>query len=80
MNNDNALNAFTARIDNAKAILEAISSHLEDHLGVTPEEVNWAHAGDAHRMEQKLQEIADTFQLPKKPDAILLHDSCSSQA
>lgn len=66
INNDRARSAFLGKIDNARLILEAISAHLDDHFGVAPEEVNWAHAGDVGRMVNNLEEIAATFNLVVK--------------
>lgn len=65
-NNDRARSTFLGRIDNARLILEAISAHLDDHFGVAPEDVNWAHAGDVGRMVNNLEEIAATFSLVVK--------------
>ncbi len=57
---------FMGKIDRSRRLMAAIEKHLEDHLGVSPEEVNWAHAGDAGRLAGKLEEIAEIFQLAKK--------------
>ncbi len=61
-----ALIEFMGKIDSARRMLAAIETHLDDHFGVSPEEVNWAHAGDAGRLVEKLEEITETFHLSKK--------------
>ena len=66
LNNDRARSTFLARLDNARLILEAINTHIDDHFGVAPEDVNWAYAGDVGRMVASLEEIATTFQLVVK--------------
>jgi len=32
-------------------------------MGMGPDEVNWAHVGDAGRIRESLKEIASTFNL-----------------
>ena len=61
--NEKALARFTAHIDEARELLALVNEHLEDHLGADTESVHWGHVGDAERLKQTLQEIAETFQL-----------------
>jgi hypothetical protein len=41
-NNDEALNAFTDKIQIASGLLEALKSKIDNHAGVMPEDVTWA--------------------------------------
>jgi len=64
--NDKAIQAFLTRISTARSILSTLESYLDDHMGISPEDVTWAHAGDAGRLAEKLEDIFETFQLVKK--------------
>jgi hypothetical protein len=58
-NQERAIAAFTNRVQASRQLLARISQHLEDHLGVEPEKVNWAHVGDAARIQMLLEQICD---------------------
>lgn len=60
-----ALTQFLTNLHEAQALATAITDYLEDHMHVTPEEVetNWGHAGDAGRMAMMLREIVETFSI-----------------
>jgi len=61
--NEKALAAFCNNVANARELLTLISRHLDNHMEVGPDEVNWAHAGDAGRIYESLKEVASTFNL-----------------
>ena len=54
-----ALKAFIEHNEKINALLKRISAHTEDHLGVSPDEVNWGHVGTMAHMGEELQDIAD---------------------
>ena len=56
---------FIARIAEARELVERISKHLEDHLGVDPESLHWGHAGDAGRVVELLRQTAELCGLTK---------------
>ena len=60
---DEARDAFIDRIASARELLTLLTRHLDDHMEVAPDEVNWAHVGDAGRIRESLKEIASTFNL-----------------
>ena len=62
-NNKKALQAFCTNVADARELVTLIARHLDDHMGMGPDEVNWAHVGDAGRIRESLKEIASTFNL-----------------
>jgi len=61
--NEKALQAFCINIADARELVTLIGRHLDEHMEVGPDEVNWAHVGDAGRIRESLKEIAATFNL-----------------
>lgn len=62
-NNEQAQEAFLHQVVSAQELMTVLRRHLDDHMGFGPDEINWAHVGDANRFRAALQEIADTFNL-----------------
>ena len=58
-----ALEAFCHHVASARELTTLIARHLDDHMEVGADEVNWAHVGDAARIHEVLKEIAATFNL-----------------
>lgn len=56
--NNKAQDVFISRIAEAREIVKLLSAHLDEHMGVDPEKVNWADAGDAGRLVELLREAA----------------------
>lgn len=61
MKNPAATAAFIADIVKAQALLKEIQDQLDNHLGVDPDSVDWAHAGEAGRVASVLQDLADSL-------------------
>lgn len=59
MKNDKALNAYIATIAEIKAKLDALTEQADDHLGHSPEEINWGHVGTAKHVLEQLNEITE---------------------
>jgi hypothetical protein len=57
-NQDQARDAFLLRIGNARELVTMLARHLDDHMGVGPDEVNWANVGDAGHLVEVLKEAA----------------------
>ncbi|XHR30393.1 MAG: hypothetical protein ACFUZC_07490 [Chthoniobacteraceae bacterium] len=55
---DEARDAFTHHIGSARELVAMLTRHLDDHLGVAPDEVNWANAGDAAHLVELLKQAA----------------------
>ena len=53
-----ARDAFIDRIASARELLTLLARHLDDHMEVAPDEVNWANVGDAGRLVEVLKEAA----------------------
>ncbi|MCL2223582.1 MAG: hypothetical protein FWB96_01295 [Defluviitaleaceae bacterium] len=58
-NNDQALAAFMAKIAEAKERIEELNAYADDHIGDSPEEINWGHVGSAGYFVEKLTELTD---------------------
>lgn len=57
-NRETAVQVFTHNIASARELLTMIRRHLDDHMGVAPDEVHWGHVGDAAHTVEQLKEIA----------------------
>lgn len=58
MTRETAATAFLARLDTCRSLLQALSAHVDDHLGASPDEVHWGHVGSAAKIEAELKEMA----------------------
>ena len=56
--NEEAISRFIANLGEAQLVMEAISDHLENHMGADPERVDWGHVGSAAEVLVKLRELA----------------------
>jgi hypothetical protein len=56
-NNTAAVDAFVATTHAARRLAAAITDHLDEHMGASPDDVNWAHVGSAGKVLGDLQEI-----------------------
>lgn len=56
---NNATNAFAAHIADMTAMLERLQQAAQNHLGLTPDEINWSHVGSAGHYAAQLREICD---------------------
>lgn len=57
MSNQTALDKFVANVAASQALLESLKQHLDNHLEVDPDEVNWGHVGESGRIRDHLQEL-----------------------
>lgn len=57
-NQQNALDAFCHNVSSARELTALIARHLDDHMGVAPEEVTWADTGSAGHVVEQLKEVA----------------------
>jgi hypothetical protein len=55
---DEARDAFLNNIGSARELVAMLARHLDDHMGVAPDEVNWANAGDAAHLVEVLNQAA----------------------
>jgi hypothetical protein len=60
MNNEQALNAFIVAIGQADELLKEFTEYMtENMMDIGPNEVNWAHVGDARHVVVLLEQIKD---------------------
>ena len=58
-NNEKALAAFVGEIEKAHYLLSKINEALDNHMEVSPEDINWGQVGSAQHMVELLGEIAE---------------------
>lgn len=57
-NQEQALADFMNKIQESSELLRKIGERIDDHIGVAPEEITWANAGDAGRILVDLRDNA----------------------
>jgi len=55
---EQARETFIHHVASARELVTLLRRHLDDHMGIGPDEVNWAHVGDAARLVELLKEAA----------------------
>ena len=58
MENVQVLDAFMLAIAELRDELEALENLADDHLGVSPEVVNWGHVGTARHLLELVREAS----------------------
>ncbi len=56
-----AQSQFAATLAQVRALADQLQFLADDHLGVDPEDVNWAHVGDAKRLLMALNQAVEPF-------------------
>jgi mRNA-degrading endonuclease HigB of HigAB toxin-antitoxin module len=59
MKNEKALQEFMAKMAEAKTLLDELQAHVDDHMGASPEDVNYGHVGSAGHLVHQLTELTD---------------------
>jgi hypothetical protein len=59
MMNEKALSTFMAKIAEAQERLAELQNFVDDHLGVSPEDVSWGKAGDTGYIAEQLTNLTD---------------------
>ena len=57
--NKKALDEFIATVAALEEKLDALKAHIENHMDVAPEEVNWGHVGSAKHLLQLIKEASE---------------------
>ena len=57
--NEKALNEFIGAVAALEEKLDALKAHVENHMDVAPEEVNWGHVGSAKHLLTLLKEASE---------------------
>lgn len=59
MKNQKAVDSYIGSIAEIAALLDELKSHVvDDHMGISPEDVNWGHVGSANHLLEMLNEAA----------------------
>lgn len=61
--NEQAVDAFLKNTSRNIELLQALLAHVEDHMGVAPEEVHWGHVGSAGKAREDLEELCRFLQV-----------------
>jgi hypothetical protein len=54
-----ALDAFIARKAEIDTMLERLTALSDEHFGVSPDDINWGHAGTLAHYAELLRQITD---------------------
>lgn len=57
--NGQAVLEFMVAVNAISDKLELLSEYMDDHMGVSPEEIHWGHVGSANHILEKLNEIIE---------------------
>jgi hypothetical protein len=57
--NEKALQDFMAKMATASELLEELKNFADDHMGYSPDEINYGHCGNAGYLVEKLTELTD---------------------
>ena len=58
MSNQQALEAYMAKMEQAKALIAALAEWADDMGNVSPDDVDWSHVGDVTEVVSYLTEAA----------------------
>jgi len=57
--NESALANFVAHKNRIDALLAVVQRASNEHFGVSPDDVNWGHVGEAGRIATLLERVAE---------------------
>ena len=57
--NTNAIMQFITAKGNIEALLENLTGIVNDHLGYSPDDINWSHVGTMAAIQHALTEVAE---------------------
>ena len=63
--NSKAVQEFMATVSAINDRLETLSNYMDDHMGVSPEAVNWGDVGSAHHILEMLNDIIEFADIEK---------------
>lgn len=61
--NEKALEEFIGSISKCTELVDKIKESLNNHLGFSPEDINWGHVGTVTSLEKSLSEICESLNL-----------------
>lgn len=59
MSKETAMDTFMGAIMDCQVLLGKIKEHCDNHLDLSPDEINWSHAGTAQHLRTQLKEIVE---------------------
>jgi len=63
-NKECPLSAFMCRMGIAQSIIAELQEYFNNHMEISPKDVQWGHVGNAAHVIEQLQEIKQFLQLP----------------
>jgi hypothetical protein len=61
-----AIDRFVVHVQKSMINCKHILSHIEEHCGISPENITWADVGTAEHVNELLQEICDFIGIKKE--------------
>ena len=58
----NAQNSFMAKMGGITVVMDRLRGHVDDHLGVPPEDITWTDAAVAAEVYNKLKDVLDLLE------------------
>jgi len=58
-NNEKAIDAFIGTLVGINDHLDSIQKYMEDHMGTSPDNINWGHVGSARKVYEELDNIME---------------------
>ena len=62
----NAQNSFMAKMGGITVVMDRLRRHVDDHLGVPPEDITWTDAAVAAEVYNKLKEVLEFLEGDQK--------------
>jgi hypothetical protein len=57
--NEKALGAFTGAVGEIRDRLDELTAYFDEHMGYSPDDINWGHVGTATYFLMQLTELTD---------------------
>lgn len=57
--NSKAVQEFMVAVNAINDKLEKLGEYMDDHMGASPEEINWGHVGSANHILELLNDITE---------------------
>jgi hypothetical protein len=68
-NNERALHTFIGETSAARQTLTDLLTHIDDHCGTAPEDINWGDVGSLTHVNELLRGITDFLGLTTEGEA-----------
>lgn len=65
--NEESVNAYIARMGQIAKLLESLTEWVDDHGGISPDDVTWADVGTVSEVQRQLMEVLQFINLVEVP-------------